>query len=98
MRFSVLINGTSLGFYTRQSRGLSQENPLSHYLFVIRLEAFSSLIKRAMSGVFLLGCRVKGKSGEGVQISHLLFTNDMLVFCKASQDQMALLKLVANVV
>ena len=51
-----------------------------------------------MSGVFLLGCRVKGKSGEGVQISHLLFTNDTLVFCKASQDQMALLKLVANVV
>ncbi|RVW34159.1 hypothetical protein CK203_092845 [Vitis vinifera] len=30
----------------------------------------------------------KGKGGEGVEASHLLFADDTLVFCKDSQDQM----------
>ena len=42
-------------------------------------------------GGFLLGCRVKGRSEEGVQISHLLFVDDTLVFFQASQDQLTYL-------
>ena len=37
------------------------------------------------------GYRVKGKSEEGVQISHLLFVDDTLVFCQASQDHLTYL-------
>ena len=39
-----------------------------------------------MSGSFLSGCRMKGRDGDGVQISHFLFVDDTLVFCEASQD------------
>ena len=74
--------------FFQSSRGLRQGDPLSPYLFVIAIEVFSCLLKRAMDGGFLLGYRVKGRSGEGVQISHLLFADDTLVFCQASQDQM----------
>ncbi|RVW59539.1 putative ribonuclease H protein [Vitis vinifera] len=42
-------------------------------------------------GRFLSGCRVKGRSEEGVLISHLLFADDTLVFCKPSQDQLTYL-------
>lgn len=40
---------------------------------------------------FLFGCQVKGRFGEGVQISHLLFIDDTLVFYKASLDQVTYL-------
>ena len=58
---------------------------------MIAMEVFSCFIKRAVDGGFLLGCRVKGKSEEGVQISHLLFVDDTLVFFQASQDQLTYL-------
>ncbi|WJZ85301.1 hypothetical protein VitviT2T_004846 [Vitis vinifera] len=55
------------------------------------MEVFSYFLKRAMDGGFILGCRVKGRSEERVQISHLLFADDTLVFCKASQDHLTYL-------
>ena len=88
--FSVMINGTPTGFF-QSSRGLRQGDPLSPYLFVIAMEVFSVFIKRAVEGDFLSGCRVKGRSEEGVLISHLLFADDTLVFCKPSQDQLTYL-------
>ena len=68
---------------------LRQGDPLSPYLFVLGMEALSCLIKRAVSGGFLTGCRVKGRGGEGVQLTHLLYVDDTLIFCGASKDQLA---------
>ena len=55
------------------------------------MEVFSCFLKRAMDGGFPSSCRVKGRSEEGVQISHLLFVDDTLVFFQASQDQLTYL-------
>ena len=62
--FSVLINGTPEGFFN-SSRGLRQGDPLSPYLFVIGMEAFSRLIHRAVRGGFLSGCRIKLEEATG---------------------------------
>ena len=86
----VLVNGTSTSLF-QSSRGLRQGDLISPYLFVIAMKVFNCLLKRAVDGGFLLGCTVKGRSGDGVQISHLLFADDTLVFCQATQDQMTYL-------
>ena len=86
MSFSVLVNGSPLGFFI-SSRGLRQGDSLSPYFFGIGMEAFSSLINRAEREGFLLGCRVR----DGVQLSHLMFVDDTLVFCEASQELMVYL-------
>ena len=59
VKFSVLINGSPSGFF-QSSRGLRQGDPLSPYLFVIAMEVFSSMLRRAISGGFLSGWRVRG--------------------------------------
>ncbi|RVW43419.1 putative mitochondrial protein [Vitis vinifera] len=88
--FSVLVNGTPKGFF-QSSRGLRQGDPLSPYLFVIAMEVFSSFLNRAVDNGYISGCQVKGRNEGGIQISHLLFADDTLVFCQASQDQLTYL-------
>ena len=86
----MLVNGTFTGFF-QSSRALKHGDPFSPYLFMIVMEVFSLFLKRAMDGGFMLGCRVKGRSEEGVEISHLLFADDTLVFCQAFQDHLTYL-------
>ena len=48
------------------------------------MEAFSILIDKAASEGFLSGYKISNRSGDVVHITHLLFADDTLVFCKAS--------------
>ena len=88
--FSVLINGNPAGFFNN-TRGLRQRDPLSLYLFVIGMEVFSILVDKAALGGFLSGYTITNRRGEAMQITHLLFADDTLVFSKDSKDIMAYL-------
>ena len=50
------------------------------------MEALSVLINKARMGGFWSGWRVRGRGGEVVEISHLLFADDTLVFCEPNED------------
>ena len=54
VRFSILING-SLSSFFQSSRDSRRGDPQSPYLFVIVMEVFSCLLRRAIGGGFLSG-------------------------------------------
>ena len=85
--FLILIIGSPTGFFN-STRGLRQGDPLSSYLFVLGMEAFSLFIDKTMSGGYLSRCKFRGRNGSKGKITHLLFGDDTLVFCKVLEYQM----------
>jgi hypothetical protein len=64
VRFFVLVNGTSIAFFS-SFRGLRQEDPLSSLLFVIVVEVLGKMISATVIGGLLSGFSV----GTGTDIS-----------------------------
>lgn len=77
--FSILINGSPFGLFS-PARGLRQGNPLSPFLFILGSEVFSRLLVHTESQDFLKGLKIAKICPI---VSHLLFADDLLVFCRA---------------
>ena len=77
IQFSVLFNGSQADFFGC-SRGLRQGDLLSPMLFLVMMEVFSKMMKRAKGVGFLRSFRADGRRGGGVCVSHLLFANDTM--------------------
>ncbi|RVX18136.1 LINE-1 retrotransposable element ORF2 protein [Vitis vinifera] len=84
-KFSVMVNGTLAGFFS-SSKGLRQGDPLSPYLFVMGMKVLSVLIRRAMEGGFISGCKIQRGRGRPAHVAHLLFADDTIVFCEAKKE------------
>ncbi|CAA0832714.1 Uncharacterized mitochondrial protein AtMg01250, partial [Striga hermonthica] len=83
--FSFNLNGKPCGFITG-SRGIRQGDPLSPYLFIIISEFLSAKIHNAAESGSYKGIRL---SRNGPTLTHLLFADDTLLFCKAEEQQAA---------
>jgi hypothetical protein len=92
IRFSILVNGSSCGFF-QNSRGIRQGDPSSPLLFVIVMEALSRLIDKASGASFLTGLSVGGEVTNPLRISHLLFADVTLIFYEATPDNLTYLRL-----
>ncbi|KAF7152227.1 hypothetical protein RHSIM_Rhsim01G0161700 [Rhododendron simsii] len=88
--FSITVNGEP-GETFLPSRGIRQGCPLSPYLFLLCGEGFSALFKDFLSKKMLRGFRINYHCPI---ISHLLFADDSIIFCRASdQDCEALYRI-----
>lgn len=81
--FSVCINGKAFERIL-PSRGLRQGDSLSPYLFLLCVEGFSALLTRSKEEGRINGVAVWRRAPR---ISHLLFADDLLLFCQASQEK-----------
>lgn len=77
--YSYLLNGAAQGSVNPQ-RGIRQGDPLSPFIFILCSEVLSGLCKKAQDEQKLTGIKV-GK--QSPRISHLLFADDTMFFCKA---------------
>jgi hypothetical protein len=87
---SVLVNGSLAGFFN-SSRGLRQGDPLSPLLFIVVMEALSKMLSGAVDSG-RLSCFSMGSRPPMINISHLLFADDILVFCEANPDHLRFLR------
>jgi len=70
-------------------RGLRQGDPLSPFLFVIVAEVLNRMLIQAHKLGQLRGLKVGAKE---VQLTHLQFADDTLLFCEAEVSQLCLIK------
>jgi hypothetical protein len=71
---------TLLQVFFSSSSGLSKGDPLSLLLFAIVMEALGKMIFAAVSGGLLFGFFVRTRNDGGIDISHILFADDTLIF------------------
>ncbi|GKF15214.1 RNA-directed DNA polymerase, eukaryota, reverse transcriptase zinc-binding domain protein, partial [Tanacetum coccineum] len=79
-RTSILVNGSPSREFSLH-RGLRQGDPLSPFLFILVMEGLSVAIKDAIYVGLLHGARI-----GSLQISHLLFADDVLILGKWSSS------------
>jgi len=91
VHFSVLINDEASGFFS-SSRGLRQGDSLSPLLFILVMDTLSRLVIKAGEEGFLNGFHISNPHSEGLLMSHLLFADDTLVFCKPDESNLGYLR------
>ena len=81
--YFILINGEPKGLIT-PTRGIRQGDPLSPFLFLLCIEGLNTLIVQAAIRGDIKGfalCR------SGPRLTHLLFADNSLLFCKATDQE-----------
>ena len=81
--YYVLINGELHGHIT-PSRGLRQGDPLSPYLFLLCTEGFHCLLRKAEENGDIRGVSI---CRSAPKLTHLLFADDSLIFCRAKINE-----------
>ncbi|GKV27402.1 hypothetical protein SLEP1_g36575 [Rubroshorea leprosula] len=90
---SVLVNGGTTKQFS-PSRGLRQGDPLSPFLFLLIAEGLNGLISSAKEKGLLKGLKI---GNGGIEITHLQFADDMIMFGRAEDSNVWVVKCIMRV-
>ncbi|CAL1375754.1 unnamed protein product [Linum trigynum] len=85
-KLSILVNGEAGGFFQMQ-RGLKQGDSLSPFLFSLVMDLFSFILQSTHDSGLLEGFFMDD-SNRVDGVNHLLYADDAIVFCDASEEAM----------
>jgi hypothetical protein len=88
VKYRIRVNG-ELSEEFIPERGLRQGDPISPYLFLLCAEGFSSLLAKAEEEGKIRGVHV---CRNAPSVSHLLFADDSLILCRATEEEATNLK------
>jgi hypothetical protein len=86
VRFSVLINRSSSGFFD-SLHGVRQGDSLSPFFFVMVMKAFTRMVNASINRGLITGFSMGPRESNWVIVSHLIFADDTLIFCGADPNQ-----------
>ncbi|RVW37434.1 putative mitochondrial protein [Vitis vinifera] len=86
--FAVLVNGNAKG-WVKASRGLTQGDPLSPFLFTIVTDVLSRMMLTTEERSLLEGFRV---GRNRTRVSHLQFADDTIFFSNTYEEELQTLK------
>ena len=89
--YSIYLNGCLEGFFP-SAKGLRQGDPISPYLFILIMEAFSAMLDRQ---VMQPGFVFHPKCGD-LKISNVIFADDLFILCGADNRSLCLVKSVID--
>ena len=81
--YLVLVNGEPCSMI-HPTRGIRQGDPLSPFLFLLCTKGLNGLIKEAENNGDIHGFSL---CWRGPKLTHLLFMDDSLLFCKATMEE-----------
>lgn len=86
--FAVLVNGFPLEFFSA-SRGLGGfvGGPISLLLFLLVMKVFTMMLGSAIAGGLLSKFSVGRMNSTTINVSHLLFFDDSIIFCDSDCEQ-----------
>jgi len=93
VKFSVLINGAPEGFFEAQ-RGIRQGDPVSPFLFILAMEGLNNMIKTAKTNRWITGFEVSTNNERSLEVTHLQYADDTLIFCDADEEQLRYLRVI----
>ncbi|PHT80461.1 hypothetical protein T459_18513 [Capsicum annuum] len=93
VKFFVLINGSPGGFFNAH-RGIRQGDPLFPFLFIIAMEGLNNMLNIAKEAGRIQGFEVSKVAGNSVEITHLQYVDDTLIFCGVEEEQLMILRLI----
>lgn len=65
-------------------------DPLSPFLFTLAMEGFNSMMRIALQNRWVKGFKMGSRGEENMDICHLLYANDTVIFCEPDRDQISL--------